>query len=235
MAYNLTWDTEGTRFYENGVSQVALFVYDLTKNWYGDGVAWNGCTSISDSPEGADANDLWADNTKYGTLRSAEKVNGTIEAYTYPPEFEACDGIVTPVPGMKLRQQSRKSFALCYKTEVGSDTDPDAGFKLHFLYGLTASPSSKQWDTINDSPDAVTFSWDFESTPTNVSLGGVDYKPVSAIDIDSRDIEDETKLTALLNKVYGTAAVTGDNPVEAVPAAMPTPAEIFTILGGTNL
>ena len=233
MAYNLVWDADGQRFYENGVSNVALFVYDDTKNWYGDGVAWNGCTSISDSPEGADANDLWADNIKYGSLRSAEKVNGTIEAYTYPKEFEPCDGIVEPVPGMKLRQQARKKFALCYRNEIGSDTNPEAGFRLHFLYGLTASPSDRQFDTINDSPDAATLSFEFDSTPTPVELGGVTYKPISAIDIDSRDIE-EANMTALLNKVYGTAAVTGDNPVEAVPAAMPTPAEIFTLLGGTN-
>lgn len=222
----LTWDGDGERFYESGVSHVVLFVYDSTQQDYGEGVAWNGVTSISDSPEGADANDLWADNIKYGTLRSAEKVNGTIEAYTYPTEFEACDGVATPVAGMKLRQQSRQKFALCYRTEIGSDADPDAGYKLHFLYGLTASPSDMTHDTINDSPDAVTMSWDFESTPVNVTIAGVDYKPLSAITIDSRDV---TSMTALENKVYGsdgTGSETGTAP------SLPTPAQIYTLLGG---
>lgn len=232
MGYNIEWDKDGERFYESGVSNVALYVYDTETNWYGDGVAWNGVTSISDDPEGADANDLWADNIKYGTLRSAEKVNGSIEAYTYPEEFEACDGISTPVKGMKIRQQNRKKFALCYRTEVGSDADSEAGFKLHFLYGLTASPSSKSHDTINDSPDAVTLSWDFESTPVAVVLGGKNYKPTSAIEIDSRDVT-APQMTALLNVVYGTAAETGETPIEAVAAKMPTPAEIFTLVGGS--
>lgn len=225
MAYNLTWDADGTRFYENGVSNVVLYVYDTDAADYGDGVAWNGCTSISDSPEGADANDLWADNIKYGTLRSAEKINGSIEAYMYPAEFEACDGIVTPVAGMKLRQQSRRKFALCYRTEIGSDADPDAGFRIHFLYNLTASPSDKQYDTINDSPDAITFSWDFESTPIPVTIKGVTYKPISCVEIDSRDVSDED-MTALLEKAYGK---------DTTPAAMPTPSEIYGLLGGSSL
>lgn len=224
MAYNITWDGEGERFYENGISNVALYVYDSTNNWYGDGVAWNGVTSISDDPEGADANDLWADNIKYGTLRSAEKVSGSIGAYTYPEEFEACDGVSTPVPGMKLRQQSRSKFALCYRTEIGSDASTEAGYKIHFLYGLTASPSSKDYDTINDSPDAIEFSWDFESTPVSVTLGGTTYKPTSCIEIDSRDVP-SANMTALLEKAYG---------VDTTPGVMPTPAEIFGLVSGTT-
>lgn len=227
----LVWDADGQRYYENGVSKTVLFVYDATQLDYGKGVAWNGVTSISDSPEGADANDLWADNIKYGTLRSAEKVNGTIEAYTYPEEFEACDGIVTPVAGMKLRQQARQKFALCYRTEIGSDADPEAGYKLHFLYGLTASPSDQQHDTVNDSPDAVTLSWEFESTPINVTIAGVEYKPLSAITIDSRDTTEE-RMRALEAKVYGTDAGTGTT---ATDPELPTPAEIYTLLGGTSL
>jgi len=229
----LVWDADGERYYENGVSKCVLFVYDATQTDYGKGVAWNGITSISDSPEGADANDLWADNTKYGTLRSAEKVNGTIEAYTYPTEFEACDGIKSPVAGMKLRQQSRQKFALCYRTEIGSDADPEAGYKLHFLYGLTASPSDQQHDTVNDSPDAVTLSWDFESTPINVTIAGVEYKPLSAITVDSRDTTAE-HMTALEAKVYGTDAdaVAGTT---ATDPELPTPAQIYTLLGGTSL
>lgn len=232
MAYKVTWDADGERFYESGVSNAVLYVYDTETNWYGNGVAWNGITSISDDPEGADANDLWADNIKYGTLRSAEKINGSIEAYTYPEEFEACDGVATPVEGMKLRQQSRKKFALCYRTEIGSDATSEAGYKIHFLYGLTASPSSQTHDTINDSPDATTFSWDFESTPVAVTLGGTAYKPTSCIVIDSRDVT-AAHMTTLLEKAYGTAATTGTNPTEAVEAAMPTPAEIYAALGGT--
>lgn len=231
MAYNLEWDADGTRFYESGVSKGVLYVYDTEHEQYGNGVAWNGLTSISDSPEGGDANDLWADNTKYGTLRSAEKVGGAIEAYTYPPEFEACDGIATPVPGMKLRQQSRHKFGLCYRTEIGSDSNPDAGYKIHILYGLTASPSDKQYDTINDSPDAITLSWEFESTPIPVEINGVSYKPISAIEVDSRDVS-ESNMNALLAKLYGTAATTGDNPTEAIPAALPTPTQVYTLLGG---
>lgn len=233
MAFNLVWDTDGTRFYESGVSNVVLYPYDTANETYGAGVAWNGCTSINDNPEGGDANDLWADNIKYGTLRSAEKVSGSIEAYTYPTEFEACDGMATPVAGMKLRQQSRKRFALCYRTEIGSDTDPDAGYKIHFLYGLTASPSDKTYDTINDSPDAITFSWDFESTPIPVTINDVVYKPTSSIEVDSRYVTEE-HMTDLLEKAYGTAAVTGTNSAAAVPAALPTPSEIYTLLGGTN-
>lgn len=226
MAYNLTWDADGERFYESGVSNVALFVYDATTHGYGNGVAWNGVTSISESAEGGDANDLWADNIKYGSMRSTEKVNGSIEAYTYPDEFEACDGVATPVAGMKVSQQTRKKFALCYRTEIGNDETENAGYKLHFLYGCTASPSDRQYDTLNDSPDAMTLSWDYETTPVKVDLGSGNYKNTARIIVDSRDVE-ETKLTSLLNYVYGTAA---QGSTTAVEAKMPDPAKIFELL-----
>lgn len=228
MGYNLEWDKDGERFYEMGVQNAVLYPYDATQLAYGEGVAWNGITSIDDSPEGGDATDLWADNTKYGTLRSAEKINGSIECYTYPAEFEACNGVKEPVKGMRIRQQTRQKFGLCYRTEIGSDADPEAGYKIHFLYGLTASPSSQTHDTINDSPDAGTFSFDFESTPIPVIIAGVTYKPTSSIVVDSREITD-AQMTDLLEMAYGTAA---EGNTEAVPAALPMPAQIYTILGG---
>ena len=228
MGYNLEWDKDGERFYEMGVQNTVLYPYDATQLSYGEGVAWNGITSIDDSPEGGDATDLWADNTKYGTLRSAEKVNGSIECYTYPAEFEACNGVKEPLKGMRIRQQTRQKFGLCYRTEIGSDADPEAGYKIHFLYGLTASPSSQTHDTINDSPDAGTFSFDFESTPIPVIIAGVTYKPTSSIVVDSREFTEE-QMTDLLEIAYGTAA---EGQVEAVAAALPMPAQIYTILGG---
>lgn len=228
MGYKLEWDKDGERFYEMGVQNVVLYPYDATQLAYGEGVAWNGITSIDDSPEGGDATDLWADNTKYGTLRSAEKINGSIECYTYPAEFEACNGVKEPVKGMRLRQQARQKFGLCYRTEIGSDADPEAGYKIHFLYGLTASPSSQTHDTVNDSPDAGTFSFDFESTPIPVIIAGVTYKPTSSIVVDSREVT-EAQMTDLLEIAYGTAA---EGQVEAVAAALPMPTQIYTTLGG---
>ena len=209
----LTWDNTGERFYEMGVSKVVLFPYNSTTNVYEAGVAWNGVTNISDSPEGADANDLYADNIKYASMRSAEKVNGSIEAYTYPDEWLPCDGIVEPVDGVRLRQQSRKAFALCWRTEIGNDVTDEAGYKLHFIYGATASPSEQTHDTINDSPDAQTFSWDYETTPVQVT----GYKPLAKVEVDSRTA-DETKLGLLEDIVYGTSS---EDP------RLPLPAEII--------
>ncbi len=212
----LTWDGSGERYYETGVSKVVLFPYDSSTNTYEAGVAWNGVTSISDSPDGADANDLYADNIKYASIRSAEKINGSIEAYTYPDEWLPCDGIVTPVAGLHFRQQARKAFALCWRTEIGNDVSEEAGYKLHIVYGATASPSDQTHDTINDSPDAATFSWDYETTPVLVT----GYKPIAKIEIDSRTAN-ATKLTALEAKLYGSA--------NADPT-LPMPAQIITDL-----
>lgn len=212
----LTWDGTGERYYEMGVSKTVLFPYNSTSNAYETGVAWNGVTNITDSPEGADANDLYADNIKYASIRSAEKVNGSIEAYTYPDEWLPCDGISTPVNGVYFRQQARKAFGLCWRTEIGNDVSEDAGYKLHFIYGATASPSDQSHDTINDSPDATTFSWDYETTPVQVT----GYKPLAKVEIDSRTV-DATKLKALEDIIYGTADK---------ESKLPLPGEILTTL-----
>ena len=198
----LIWDATGMKQYELGVSKGVLFKYDSTaKKW--KGVAWSGLISVTESPEGADETELWADNIKYGSLRSAEKFGGSIEAYTYPEEFEGCDGMARPVKGMTLGQQKREVFCLCYRTEIGNDQDAEAGYRLHIVYNATCSPSEKQYETINDSPDAITFSWDFETTPINVT----GYKPTSHISFDSTDFTTEAekaKLTSLEEKLYGS-------------------------------
>lgn len=213
----LTWDGIGERYYELGVSKTVLFPFDATTNSYEEGVAWNGVTNITDSPEGADANDLYADNIKYASIRSAEKVNGSIEAFTYPDEWYPCDGIAEPVAGVHLRQQPRKAFGLCWRTEIGNDVSEEAGYKLHFIYGATASPSDQSHDTINDSPDATTFSWDYNTTPVQVE----GYKPMAKVEIDSRTA-DATKLTALEAIIYGTGTAQDPGP------RLPLPAEIIT-------
>lgn len=216
----LTWDATGERYFEMGVSKGVLFVMG-SAGTYGAGVAWNGLSTITESPEGAEPSDIWADNIKYATLRSTETFSGTIEAYTYPDEFNACNGEATLVKGATMSQQSRATFGLCYRTEIGSDTASDgtAGYKLHFLYGLTASPSEKAYASINDSPEAIAFSWEVSSTPVTVtSISGA--KPTSTVVVDSRTA-DSTKLRELEKMVYGDTATT---------SKLPTPDEIYTLL-----
>ena len=216
----LTWDATGERYFEMGVSKGVLFVMG-SAGTYGAGVAWNGLSTITESPEGAEPSDIWADNIKYATLRSTETFSGTIEAYTYPDEFNACNGEATIVEGATIGQQSRATFGLCYRTEIGSDTASDgtAGYKLHFLYGLTASPSEKAYASINDSPEAIAFSWEVSSTPVAVtSISGA--KPTSTVVVDSRTA-DSTKLRELEKMVYGDTATT---------SKLPTPDEIYTLL-----
>lgn len=200
--YPLVWDKSGERFYETGVSHGVL--YPLAQDGtYGPGVAWNGLTKVTESPDGAEATDLWADNIKYATMRSAETFGCTIEAYTYPDEFAACDGSATPTAGVSIGQQPRKTFGFCYRTEVGSDTVSDTtnSYKLHLVYGCTASPSSKDYETINDSPSAISFSWEVKTVPIEVT----NYKPVSTIVIDSNKV-DSTKLASLLTILYGSGS-----------------------------
>lgn len=220
MPGKLTWDATGERYFEMGVSKGVLFVMG-SAGTYGEGVAWNGLSTITESPEGAEPSDIWADNIKYATLRSTETFSGTIEAYTYPDEFNACNGEATFVEGATIGQQSRATFGLCYRTEIGSDTASDgtAGYKLHFLYGLTASPSEKAYASINDSPEAIAFSWEVSSTPVTVtSISGA--KPTSTVVVDSRTA-DSTKLRELEKMVYGDTATT---------SKLPTPDEIYTLL-----
>ena len=211
----IEWDTTGTRLYESGVDHGVLYVQ--SGSGYGAGVPWNGLTSVSESPEGAEPTDLWADNIKYASMRSAETFGGTIEAYTYPEEFNECDGNLALTTGVYAGQQSRKSFGLCYRTKVGNDVaGSDYGYKLHLVYGCTASPSEKSYETINDSPDAITFSWEFETTPVNMTGG----KPTATIVIDSTKV-DSTKLGTLLDILYGSSTAA---------ARLPLPDEVKTTL-----
>lgn len=209
----LVWDQTGERVYENGVSHGVLFPYDSTNKKYGDGVAWNGLTAVTESPDGAEANDLWADNIKYASLRSAETYGCTIEAYTYPDEFAECDGSASVAAGVYLGQQSRKMFGFSYRTEIGNDANSEAGYKLHLVYGCMASPSEKNYETINDSPDAITFSWEVDSTPVEVA----GYKPIASITIDSTKV-DATKLASFEETLYGTAGDSGKTSTLPLPA-----------------
>ena len=195
----LVWDKSGERYFETGVDRGVLYPYNSTAKQYETGVVWNGLTGVTNSPDGAEPTDLWADNIKYATLRSAETFGATIEAYTYPSEFAECDGSATPAAGVYVGQQARKTFGFCYRTKVGDDTDTDANkYKIHVIYNATASPSERSYETVNDSPDAITLSWEITTTPVNVT----GYKPTSEIVFESWKLS-SAKLTALENKLYG--------------------------------
>ena len=206
----LVWDKTGERRIETGVDHCTLYVYDPSTKTYGKGVAWNGITAISEKPEGAEATDLYADNILYLSLLSAEKLKGTIEAYTYPDEFEACDGSAELAKGVKIGQQDRVAFGLVYRTKIGDDVaGQDRGYKLHVLYGCKASPSEKGYKTVNDSPEAISFSWEISTTPVNVSGA----KPTSLLTISSLDV-DPTKLKTLEAKLFGADAQGGQQAAE---------------------
>lgn len=195
----LEWDKTGERLFETGLDRGVL--YPQVSGAYPKGVAWNGLTGVTENPSGADATDLYADNQKYLSLRAAETFGATVEAYTYPDEFAACDGSAELAAGIKVGQQSRKAFGLCYRTKLGNDTDlEDHGYILHLVYGCTASPSSKTRETINESPNAVTFSWEVSTTPVTVE----GFKPTATIEIDSTKIS-EKALKAIEDKLYGGA------------------------------
>ena len=215
MSKKLVWDAVGDKRYERGVSKGVLFP-TKSDGLYDVGVAWNGLTNVNESPDGGEATDMWADNIKYGTLRSVENHKGSIEAYTYPDEFAECDGNAEPVPGLRLGQQTRKPFGLSYRTEIGSDSNPELGYKIHLVYGATASPSEKTHETINDSSDISPISWDYETVP--VAVDG--YKPVAHLEIDSTKV-DPTKLAQLEAKLYGS---------ETEDPKLPMPAEVITML-----
>ena len=219
----LKWDQPGERLYETGVKNCVLYPIQ-DGNTYSLGVAWNGITAITESPSGAEPNDLYADNMKYLSLRSAEDFGATIEAYTYPDEWMQCDGSAELTTGVVVGQQSRKMFGLCYRTELGNDTDgSDHGYKLHLIYGATASPSERSYQTINDSPEAITFSWEVTTAPIEVGTG---FKPTSCIIIDSTKV-DSTKLDTLKDILYGTDASGG---TEGTTARLPLPAEVLSTL-----
>lgn len=214
----LTWDQVGEREYETGVDRGVLYHPDGAGN-YDEGFAWNGLTTVTESPSGAEANPQYADNIKYLNLYSAEEFGGTIEAFTYPDEFGINDGTASPAAGVSVGQQGRKSFGLCYRTLLGNDTDgTDHGYKLHLVYGATASPSEKAYGTVNDSPEAIAFSWEFATVPVAWSGG----KPTSLIVVDSTEV-DPAALAALEAELYGDAGS---------DARLPLPDEVITILGG---
>lgn len=221
----LSWDETGEKLYETGVDHGVL--YPMGQNGYGTGVAWNGLTTVTETPSGAEATKLYADNIKYLEIRSAEEFGGTIEAYTYPDEWAECDGSAALIAGVYAGQQPRKVFGLCYRTVLGNDVDLDKhGYKLHIVYGCTASPSERSYATINDSPEAITFSWEFSSVPVPVT----GHKPVSCITIDSTKV-DATKLKDLENKLYGVSTDSTANPAVAGSAAyLPLPAEVISTL-----
>ena len=211
----LVWDTTGERYYETGVKNGVLYVQSA--GTYPKGVAWNGLTAITESPSGAEATPLYADDIKYLNLMSNEEFGATIEAYTYPDEFMVCDGSASLVEGVMLGQQTRSTFGLCYRTSLGNDTEGvDHGYKLHLIYGCLASPSEKAYSTINDSPEAITFSWEVSTTPVEVT----GHKPTSCITIDSTKV-DPGKLAALEKVLYG------DTEVEP---RLPLPDEIASII-----
>lgn len=216
----LTWDNTGERLYETGVKKGVLYPMS-TGNTYGNGVAWNGLTAVTESPSGAEPTALYADDIKYLSLMSVEEFGATVEAYTYPEEFEQCDGSASLGTGVTIGQQDRKMFGLSYVTTVGNDTEGNNhGYKIHLIYGALASPSEKAYATINDSPEAITFSWEITTTP--VAVAG--FKPTASLVIDSTKVE-ATKLTAIEKLLYG------DNATEP---KLPMPDEIKDILDGTG-
>lgn len=220
----LTWDQTGQRMYETGVDHGVLYQLDETGE-YVDGVAWNGLTTVTESPSGAEASPQYADNIKYLNLISAEQFGCTIEAYYYPPEFEQNDGSASPTPGVTVGQQPRKTFGFCYRSLKGNDTEGNAhGYKLHLIWGALAAPSEKAYATVNDSPEAITFSWEVTTTPVTVgTVGGTEYGPTASMTIDSTMV-DPAKLTTLLEYLYGTVSE---------DATLPSPADVITIMSAT--
>jgi hypothetical protein len=211
----LLWDQVGERVFETGIDHGVLYMPDVTGE-YVDGVAWNGLVSVQETPTGAEANATWADNIKYLNLISAEEFSATIEAYTYPVEFSEYDGLVLPQPGVALGQQARKLFGLSYRTRIGNDLEGDEyGYKLHLVYGCIATPSEKAYNTVNDSPEAITFSWEVSTTPAPVT----GFRPVSLITIDSTVVA-PADLTALETLLYGAVAT---------EPALPTPDEVIAL------
>ena len=215
----LVWDETGKRYYETGVKNGVLYI--PTAGVYSKGVAWNGLTAVTESPSGAESTPLYADDIKYLNLISAEEFGATIEAYTYPDEFAACDGSAELATGVTIGQQNRKTFGLCYKTTLGNDVDGNGyGYKLHIIYGCMATPSEKAYASINDSPEAITFSWEVTTTP--VSVNG--FKPTASLVIDSTKAE-AAKLTALEDILYGA---------EATEPRLPLPDEIATLMAAAG-
>lgn len=215
----LTWDAVGSRFYETGVDHGVLYL--PTGGVYDNGYAWNGLVTVTETPSGAEANPVYADNIKYLNLYSAEDFNATIEAFTYPEQFSQFDGVISPQTGVSIGQQGRKSFGLSYRTQIGNDVlSSDFGYKLHLIYGATASPSEKAYSTINDTPEAITFSWELTTSPVTVT----GQKPTAILTVDSTKVQ-AANLTSLTNALYGTA---GTNP------RLPLPDEVLGMFAGAQ-
>lgn len=216
----ILWDKAGEHYYETGVDHGVLYTLD-SKGAYVKGVAWNGLTTVTETPSGAEANAQWADNIKYLNLYSAEELGLTIEAFTYPDEFALCDGTAELAPGVSVGQQDRQMFGLSYRTKVGNDLEGNnLGYKLHLVYGCKASPSERGYATINDSPEPIGFSWEVSTAP--ISVEG--HQPTSIVTIDSRKV-DQSKLAALEAKLYGS---------DTAEPTLPLPDEIAKILGATS-
>ena len=209
----IKWDQTGERLYETGVSKGVLYPY--ANNTYAKGVAWNGLINVSESPEGAEATPLYADNIKYLNLMSAEEFKATIEAYTYPDEFAACNGEASLEEGVSIGQQKRSQFGLSYQTKIGNDVNSELGYKIHLIYGALAAPSEKAYATINDSPEAITFSWEISTTPVEVP----GFKPTASLVIDSTKVNKE-KLAQFEAMLYGD---------ESNEAKLPLPSEVATL------
>ncbi len=213
----LNWDVQGERYYETGVSKGVLYPFKEGK--YTNGVAWNGLTAVTESPSGAEPTPLYADNIKYLNLLSNEEFAATVEAYTYPDEFAECDGSAELAAGVSVGQQKRIPFGMSYVTKVGNDTDgQDYGYKIHLIYGALAKPSQKNYATINDNPEAITFSWELSTTPVAVP----NLKPTACITIDSKKVGSD-KLKKIEDKLYGT---------ETEEATLPTPTELAALIAG---
>lgn len=212
----LVWDKVGERIYETGVRQGVLYPQDVTTGEYQAGVAWNGLTSVSESPSGGEPKPIYADDIKYLNLLSAEEFGATVEAYTYPDEFAACDGSIDVVPGVRVNQQKRQPFGLSYRTVIGNDLEgEDYGYKLHLVYNAMAAPTEKSYETINDSPEAITFSWEITTTPAEVT----GYKPTAHLEIDSTKA-DKDALALLEALLYGD---------ETEEASLPSPDEVIAL------
>lgn len=209
----LVWDAIGERYYETGTKNGVLYLQN-SEGKYSKGVAWSGLTAVTESPSGADNTDIYADDIKYASLRAAETFGATIEAYTYPVEFAECDGSAEIVDGVMIGQQNRKAFGFSYRTKISNDANIDE-YKLHLIYGATASPSEKSYATINDSPEAITFSWEVTTTPVNIE----GYKPTATVVIDSRKA-DKTKLAEFESIIYGS---------ESTEARLPLPDEVLEL------
>lgn len=215
------WDNTGERYYETGVSRGVLYPFDSQSKKYSPGVVWNGLISVTESPSGAEPNPMYADDIKYLNILSNEDFAATVEAYTYPPEFATCNGEKELTKGVRIGQQKRQIFGMCYRTVLGNDVDGnDAAYKLHFIYGALAAPSEKAYSSINDSPEATTFSWELSTTPVNVTGGA----PTASLTIESTDLT-EAQLKAIEDAIYGTA--TAD-------PYLPLPDEVKALIDGAD-